>query len=128
MPESSSIRRHLLGISGLVLMIVGAAGWVMEPTGAAAAFGQGVLLKVGIVLGLFWLAYPQVVRFPRWLAGAIFMTGIALAVRPRAVAALARASLLLVPILPIVWLLRPRPHVRRTAQRPRTGPADPPHR
>jgi hypothetical protein len=59
------MRRHLAGIIALVL--VGLAGVVclyppLEDYRAAAF----VALRVGIVMGVLWLAWPDLNRLPRW--------------------------------------------------------------
>lgn len=113
MSDARQIRRHLAGLIGLSMLIAGAVGLLLGSASGQTGFSYGVLLKVGIVLILLWLAYPQLQRFPSWVAAAIFIVGCALAIRPRVVAVLVRAALPLLAILPLLWLLRPRPSARR---------------
>jgi hypothetical protein len=58
-------------------------------------------LRPAIVMGLLWLALPQLSELPRWLTIAAVIAGLIVVWRPRAL-------LLVVPVLAAMWLLRPR--------------------
>ncbi len=56
------MHRHLLGL--IALTSLGSAAILYWTTyQAAGAMG----MKVGLVLGAFWLAWPDLHRLPRWL-------------------------------------------------------------
>ncbi len=58
-------------------------------------------LRPAIVMGLLWLALPQLSELPRWLTIAVVIAGLIVMWRPKAL-------LLVVPVLAALWLLRPR--------------------
>jgi hypothetical protein len=60
------VRRHLLGLIALASLVLAAVTIVfssLSPYQAAA----GMALRIGIVLGVLWLAWPDLHRLPRWL-------------------------------------------------------------
>ena len=60
------MRRHLLGLIALTSLASAAVlcGYPpLAPYQAAGAMG----LRVGLVLGAFWLAWPDLHRLPRWV-------------------------------------------------------------
>lgn len=106
------MRRHILGILALLFLVGGVAFWIWPPRPGSMEFLHGTCIKVGLVLAAIWAAYPQLVRLPGWVFGAIVAGMVMLAVRPKVtgtvlIAAL-RYSVYLVPLLVILWLLRPR--------------------
>jgi hypothetical protein len=63
--------RKSLGIVAALLLVVGAFVWLRGPEGGSGnAFAFGCI-RVGLVLGAGWLAYPQIVALikqsPRWV-------------------------------------------------------------
>ena len=59
------MRRHILGLIVLVLLGFAAITCLYPPLEdyrVAALVG----LRIGIVLGVFWLAWPDLDRLPRW--------------------------------------------------------------
>jgi hypothetical protein len=93
---NSSIQRALLGVIALVLVAVGLATW-----GGTNETVSGTSLRVGIVLGLAWLAWPQLRRLPGWMV-AVVGVGLLVAMRwPKLLWGI-------VPLAIILWLLRPR--------------------
>ena len=60
----SKWQRNVLGASAAILLAAGIilATWPGMETGSGEYF-SGTLLKVGIVLGIAWLAAPQLERF-----------------------------------------------------------------
>jgi hypothetical protein len=101
------MRRHALGIIALVLLAVG-IGTLATSEGALS----GTCLRVGGVLAILWLAWPQLQEIPLWLVGVI---GVALLVVLRFPKLLWAA----VPLAFVLWLLRPRAPRRTSAKSPR---------
>jgi hypothetical protein len=90
-PALALIAITLLAVGGLLLILkIDVEGQI-----------GGSCLRMGIAMGLAWLAEPQLRRLPRWLPFAVIGLALLLAVRPK-----------LVPIgifiVAALWLLRPR--------------------
>lgn len=80
------MRRTLIAACAVLLLAIAAAlgiwqqfetlrgGW--QPLAAAC-------LRVGLLMGALWLAWPQLNRLPSWLLGALCALLIVLALRPR---------------------------------------------
>ena len=60
---------------------------------------ESAFLRVGAVLAVLWLAWPDVHRLPAWLLGAVPLVIILAALRPRWV-------VYLVPVLVAIGVLR----------------------
>ncbi|REK09419.1 MAG: hypothetical protein DWQ37_18445 [Planctomycetota bacterium] len=85
----------------MVLLATGLVTW-----NSPQEMVSGVSLRVGIVMAVWWLAYPQLSRVPPWyaaIAGVLFLL----------VLRWPRMLLLAVPVLVALWLLRPRGAARR---------------
>jgi ABC-type transport system involved in cytochrome bd biosynthesis fused ATPase/permease subunit len=101
------MNRWLLGLVALLLLIVAFATLVIGAGGSTTAgFGTGAL-RVGLVLGALWLALPQIHGFlsraPRWLIVATVIAVVVALVSPT------RAVLwIVIPLIPVLWLLGPR--------------------
>ena len=105
---TSAVRRHLVGVFGLVFVTVGIYFFIWPPESGATEFLQGSCIKAGIVLLLTWLAFPQLDRLPVWLFASTVGALLAVAVRPRVVLALLRYGIVFLPILIAIWVLRPK--------------------
>jgi len=60
------VRRHLLGLIALAsFMLAVIVNWYppLAPYQAAGSMG----LRIGLVLGALWLAWPELHRLPRWI-------------------------------------------------------------
>jgi hypothetical protein len=55
------VRRNLLGLIALVSLVLAA---VLSGSTYQAAGSMG--LRIGLVLGVLWLAWPDLHRLPRW--------------------------------------------------------------
>ncbi len=88
--------RAALGIFALLLLLI---GLVAQKQVDEAVWGG--CLRMGVMLGIWWFAYPQVSRVPRWLAVIGGISIVVVVLRPKLV-------LFAVPILIVLWLLRPR--------------------
>jgi hypothetical protein len=111
------------------LLLAGALLWFFGRSAAAglAASGQdavlqGACLKAGLVLGVLWLAWPQLERLPTWSVIGVGGLMIGLAVRPQAVLVLIRYVLVMLPIGLAIWLLWPK-RARAKSGTPRQEPA-----
>lgn len=105
LPPPPSWRRHALG--GLAIVLVAVAFWLQlfPSNNPAGKEFEAACLRMGLLAGVIWLAFPQVSRAPPWLWLAIFVVFIVLAVRPRAVILL----VYLIPVFWALWFLAPRP-------------------
>jgi len=113
-------RRNLIGLSALFLLAIGGVFTISGATGAMAAEGQASSFKLGVICGLIWLAYPELLKLPSWLFPVLFCTALA--------AFRYKWLFVLAPIVAAVcWLLKPRPknnsvssrHSRRELSQPR---------
>jgi hypothetical protein len=95
--------RHTLGVVALLLLVVGGFIAVQHPEGGAAF--SGACVRVGMVLGAAWLAWPQIAslwkKTPRWL---LIATGVGVAVcvvQPL-------WALAAIPVLAALWFVGPK--------------------
>ncbi len=105
---SRSVRRHSLGVAGILCLGIGIYFTISPPANASVEFLQGSCIKSGLVLLATWLAFDQLDRLPTWLFVTSVGTFLAIAVRPRIVLAMLRSLMFLAPILFLIWALRPR--------------------
>ena len=81
------IRRHLLGICGLLFMAAWAAVVLSPANSDTLAFAAASSLRIGLVLCALWLSLPQLQqlsrRFPPWVFGVIGLLILVVAVRPK---------------------------------------------
>jgi hypothetical protein len=80
----------------------------------------GVCLRVGLVLGATWLAYPQLSRvaerFPPWLIGGFLLGALVVLIRPRAIFAVLPILAAIAFLQFLGWLFRPLPDARRAGR------------
>lgn len=100
------MRRHVLGISGLLFLAIGIGLYLGLGSDASKEFMAGSSLKSGLVLLAAWLAFPQLDRLPGWCLAWVIGGLLLLACRPRIVAILLRMSSYLVPLFVLIWILR----------------------
>lgn len=109
-PNLTNVRRHLLGITALMFLLI-AAGLVVYSRVADLSPALWELLamslRVGTMLFLGWLAYDQLLKVPRW-AWFVF-PAIVLAV----VLKQFKLLLLFVPLFLAIAILKPKPRTRR---------------
>lgn len=82
------MRRIALGIIALLFLVLGVAGLIKYGVGdSGSSAAASVALRTGVLLGVLWLALPQVEqifrRFPPWLLGTLGLGGLVLLIRPR---------------------------------------------
>jgi hypothetical protein len=94
------MHRPTVGLIAIVLLGTALALWII-PSGLQSHQALlGACLKVGAVMGALWLAHPQLMRLPKWMAAAAGITAVVAAVKPRIL-------FVAVPLLFIVWSLMP---------------------
>lgn len=62
---------------------------------------SGACVRVGVMMGIWWFAYPQVQNVPRWLAVTGGLLLLVVMLRPKLL-------IFAVPIVIVLWILRPR--------------------
>jgi hypothetical protein len=101
------MRRHLFGILALVCLLGGVAFWLVpEQVGYEAYHAE--CWRLGSVMLMIWLAYPNLSRLPPWLAVAVPLGLIVLIYRRNWLRALLPWLWALIPALIILTMLRPR--------------------
>lgn len=78
------MRRHLLGLLGLTLVALGmpaAFGWIETSESRGPLFAA--LFRLGLELGVLWLAWPDLVRLTPRLATGLIAVALMLLVLPR---------------------------------------------
>jgi hypothetical protein len=105
---SSSVRRHLIGASGLLCLAIGGSLMIWPLPASSAQFVYGMCIEAGLVLLAAWLALPQLDRIPGWLFATTLGLVLLVAVRPQVVLILVRVGVVLLPIFFAIWLLRPK--------------------
>jgi hypothetical protein len=105
------MRRHLIGIFSLVLLAGAVAFHFFPPTSVVTTEWQAACWRMGLMLALWWLAWPQAVRLPRWLVVAVPLLVVVLVLRPK-------YFLVAIPLVLALAILMPRPPAAaRTPQR-----------
>ena len=108
------MRRTLLGILSIVLLVVG-LGMVIR-LGIGTAVGS-MCLRIGLVLGAIWLAFPQVdeisKRIPPWLIGTIALGIVIIAAAPRAFIVIAPVLVGIAIVQFIGWMFKPPKNLKR---------------
>lgn len=102
--------RHQIGIVSLLLLVATVVIWFNSGSGEELPAVLGALLKVGLTFGAVWLAYPQLSKLPTWLA-AITVGSILTILIFR------KAAIFLIPLLIIIWFLRPKPQKAAAGRR-----------
>ena len=91
-------RRPIIGILSIVLLVTAVVMLLRSAGSENQAFGAACL-RVGLLLGAVWLAYPQLERIPAWMFGTLLTALMVMAVRPQ-------MAVLIVPSLLMLWFLR----------------------
>lgn len=96
------MRRHAVGLITLLLLLTGAVLWIWSPDSEGAAqMAMLACLKVGVLMGVLWIAYRDVERLPAWLLATFPVLLAILAIRPR-------WFVFLLPLVIALAILRPR--------------------
>ena len=99
------VRLHRPTIGAVaVLLLLGSVALAVWYPSEASQLWMSACLRVGLVMGLLWLAYPQLSQLRPWLIAvivAIVFAGLLLARQPRVL-------LIAVAILVVIMRFRPR--------------------
>ena len=107
------MHRPTLGALAVLFLVGALVLWLVFPQHAEK--GIWILIRIGAMFGVLWLAHPQLERVPRFLWIGIFVTAVVLGVRPK----LLPVVLL---ILIAIAILRPRRGRGASAAQPRKPP------
>jgi hypothetical protein len=103
------MRRPAIGIIAIVLLASSAALLIWRHVQPAEDWRyalMGATVRVGVIMGVVWLAYDELKRLPGWIWGTFPVLLVILAVRPRYL-------LIAVPIVIALAILKPRLGPRR---------------
>lgn len=101
------MKRSLLGLVALVSLVIGIGLLLLAPRDEnnTALSVAGGLIRVGLVIGALWLAWPSITgllsRTPKWMLTAAAIGIVVCVVRPQLL-------LIVVPILLGLWFLSGR--------------------
>lgn len=104
-PSPPAMQRPAIGIIALVLLFTG-AGLYFGVGGSQALTWAAGCLRIGMVMAVTWLAYPQLSRLPLWFFGLLLACVVAVALKPKLLIAA-------VVILIAAVILRPRKPAKR---------------
>ena len=90
------------GIIAIVLWILSFLGWRY----GYSPLYEGAFVRSAVVMSLLWLAWPELVRLPRWLFIIVPFILIIAAFQPRIL-------LVLIPVLLLYGFLIPKPKKRK---------------
>ncbi|HBO43308.1 MAG TPA: hypothetical protein DD670_05125 [Planctomycetaceae bacterium] len=93
------MRRHAIAAIAAVFLSAAAALWLWPPVEGGSPAFEAALWRVGAVLVVLWLAYPDLRRMPAWLLGVVPIVAVLVAARPR-------WFIFLVPILLVLGVLQ----------------------
>jgi len=84
---------------GVIAIVLLAAGFFLRDHSQATL--SAACLRVGMVMGLLWLAHPQLERLPLWAT----VVGVVLAL---AILRWPKLVVIVLPLALVLWLLKPR--------------------
>ncbi len=100
------MRRTVLGLITLALLGT-AVALTLWPHPEANEFIRGLCVRVGLILGAWWMAYHQVERLPPTVYVGLFLTVLLVAATPR------RWFIFAIPLVIILILSHPRLRLNR---------------
>lgn len=115
MDRANRYRRLALGILTLVLLLGAGISELVGEGGPVHASSTAIAWRLAVVTGLWWLAYPEILRLPRkfWWGLVFLIAGLLFG--PKRVGGMAYSIIRWWPIfLPIIgvltllWYLRPK--------------------
>jgi hypothetical protein len=106
------MQRHALGAIALISLILGIAGIAYYGVDdSQTSLMAGMCLRIGLVLGAFWLALPQFKRIsgeaPPWAVGIVILCFLIVIARPRTIVIIGPVLLVLGALAFIGWLINP---------------------
>ena len=93
------MRRHAIALIVVLLLAGAIVLWLWPPIEGGYPMLEAVCWRVGAVMAVLWLAYPDVKRLPPWLFGVVPILIVLLAARPR-------WFIYLVPVVLVIGVLR----------------------
>jgi peptidoglycan/LPS O-acetylase OafA/YrhL len=109
------MRRTILGILAILFLLAAAILYYFGPLDATWQMLRNNAVRIGLVLGAFWLAYPQLSRIPWWFVQAMLAAALVIAINPRVAP---KVALIVLPLLLVLWIVRPRKGKREKATKP----------
>ena len=104
------MQRHLLGLIAAAFLLFAVGSWLLAPSEGLADPIAGGSFRIAILLGVMWLALPNVIgltaKLPAWLVGTTLIALIVMAARPKSI-------VLLGPVLLAIWVLTPQWFARK---------------
>jgi hypothetical protein len=88
--------RAAIGLFAVLLLLVGF--FTRHQVDEAIS---GACVRVGLMMGIWWFAYPQVQNVPRWLAVTGGLLLVVVMLRPKLL-------IFAIPVVIALWFLRPR--------------------
>ena len=125
------MRRHTCGVLAAAFLCGAAYGLATCGIGdSQASMFSSMGLRMGLVLGAIWLAFPQLAKLTvgtsTWFLVLLGAIGLIIVARPRTGVALGPIMLLLILLQFAGWLLKPPPRRTRARQHPRDAGDSPP--
>lgn len=115
-----TVRRHILGVLSILALIAAAVVW-FGYDGNQTKMLAAMCLRVGLGLGVIWLALPQIVticeRFPPRLMFAVLLGGMLALARPKTLPLVALIVAVVAALEFVGWMLTPLPKKKRSGSR-----------
>lgn len=105
------LHRPTVGIIAAGLLITWVTLGIWPPAWEGVAALQGACLRIGLVMGAFWIALPQLRPLPGWLVTLAAVLAVLIAWQPKRL-------IFLAPLVIVLWFLRPR---KKTTAKIRSG-------
>ncbi len=93
------MRRHAIAAIAVLLLASASVLWLWPPADGGLPAIEAAFWRVGAVMVLLWLAYPDLHRLPAWILATVPGVIILVAVRPR-------WFLFLLPVFIIIGVLQ----------------------
>lgn len=95
------MRRHAIGIIAVILLLAAVGLWLCPDIGERALGLQAAFFRVGALMAVLWMAYPDVRRIPAWILAVVPLLLAIVALRPRLFP-------YILPVILLIAVLRPR--------------------
>jgi len=106
----TEFRRRIIGIVTLLLLTGAFILVIHGGEGTQYTSLLAACVRLGIMGGAVWLAFPQLTRIPRWVAALGLVTLVLGAIRPRTLP-------ITVPLLFLVIVMRPKNSSKRSVEK-----------
>jgi len=94
------MRRLAFGILALIFIAIGVYFGFQPPDGIEQWL-HAVLIRIGLVLGAAWLAYPELSCIPKWLYGVLAVAIVIVMIRPKLI-------IIVAPVVVAIWMFWPK--------------------